>query len=209
MKSQEINMGDWTVLLAAILLAALAMLGGLVAGVVFLVKRRRPIGLLIRTHRQIAGLLLVALFSWGAVLSVHAVKTAQERERIQEVVFRDAMTHFSRLVPPRPGEQYVLYETDGASVSASLVQRLRDFVPPVVTGGDPEFYNRPDCRSFMVGDVEDDRLGQASVWVNTVNSRSSNHPTKADGLMRYTLGRSGGRWVVTGRKFEEEHLSVL
>ena len=66
---------------------------------------------------------------------------------IQEVVFRDTIAHFSRLVPPKPGEQYVLYETDEQAV----------------TGGDPEFYNHPDDRSFMAGGVEDDRLGQVSV----------------------------------------------
>ena len=201
-------MMDLIAILAAILIVALVLLGALIAGVLFLVKRRRPIGLLIKNHWQIAGLLLVALFSWGVVLYVHSVQAEQEQERIQEVVFRDAMARFSRLVPPKPGEQYVLYEVDGQAVNAALVQRLHDVVPPVVTGGDPEFYNRPNYRSFMVGDVEDDRPGQVSVWVNTMNRRSSS-PTQADGLMRYTLGRSGGRWAITGRKFEKEEVTVL
>lgn len=209
MKSQETNTMDWIVLLAAVILAALIVIGGLVAGVMFLVKSRRPIGLLIRSHRQVSGLLVTALLSWGVVLYVHSVEAAQEQKRIQEVVFRDAMARFSRLVPPKPGEQYVLYETDGQAVSAALVQRLHDVKPPVVTGGDPEFYNSPNYRSFMVGDDEDDTPGQVSVWVNTMNLRSSNHLTNADGLMRYTLGRSGGRWVITGRKFEKEQVSVL
>ena len=200
---------DLIVILAAVILAVLIVIGGLIAGVLFLVRHRRPIGLLIRSHWQISGLLVVALLSWGVVLYVHAVKAAQEQERIQEVAFRDAMAHYSRLVPPKPGEQYVLYETDGQAVSAALVQRMRDIVPLVVTGGDPEFYNRPNYRSFMVGDDENDTPGQVSVWVNTMNLRSSNHLTNADGLMRYTLGRSGGRWVITGRKFEKEHVSVL
>ena len=190
-------MMDLIVIFAAILIVALVMIGGLTAGVTFLVKRRRPIGLLVRTHWQIAGLLLAALFSGGVVLYVHSVQAEQERDRIQEVVFRNAMVHFSSLVPPKPGEQYVIYETDGAPVSADLVQRLHDVVPPVVTGGDPEFYNRPNYRSFMVGDDEDDRPGQVSVWVNTMNRRSSSphESRRADelhaGLFREPLGHHG------------------
>lgn len=196
------------VILAAIMIIVLVLIAGLIAGFVFLVKRRRPIALLLKTHWQIASLLLVALLSWGVRLYVHSVQAEQERERIREVVFRDVMAHFSRLVPPKPGEQYVIYETDGAPTSAALVQRLHDVVPPVVTGGDPEFYNRPNYRSFMVGDIEDARPGQVSVWVNTMNRRSGN-PTQAEGLMRYTLGRSGSRWVITGRKFDKEEVTVM